>query len=562
MDKAAETETLNFIEQIITDDLEKGKHKTILTRFPPEPNGYLHIGHCKAICINFMTAEKFGGSTNLRFDDTNPVAEKTEYVDSIKKDIEWLGFKWNEPVLFTSDYFGKLHELAVKLIKDGKAYVDDSTQEEIRRMRGVPTKSGEESPFRNRSAEENLELFAGMKNGDFEEGSKVLRAKVDMTSSNMHMRDPIIYRILKAHHHRTGDEWCIYPMYDFAHGSSDSIEGITHSLCSLEFENHRPLYEWLNSNLEIFEPQQIEFARLNLSYTIMSKRKLISLVEDEVVAGWDDPRMPTISGMRRRGYTPDAIKNFIDKVGVAKRENIIDVSLLEFCVREDLNKKAPRVMGVLNPLKVTITNYPEGQEEELTAINNPEDPSGATREIPFSNTIFIEKDDFMEDPPKKYFRLAPEKVVRLKNAYIIQCNEVIKDDAGEIIELKCSYFDNSKSGEDNSGIKVKGVIHWVAEKHAVEVEVRNYDRLFLDESPDKNKNDNGELIDFREYLNPNSKTIGKALVEPSLKDAKVGETFQFMRKGYYCVDPDSTDEKLVFNLTVPMRDGWAKKNKK
>ncbi len=558
-----EETSLNFIEQIIEEDLKNGKHNKVVTRFPPEPNGYLHIGHSKAICINFSMAQKYGGKTNLRFDDTNPVKEDTSYVNAIQKDIEWLGFEWDAEPLYASDYFGKLYNYAAFLIKKGLAYVDDSTQEEIRAMRGVPTKPGTESPYRNRSVEENLQLFEQMKNGDFEEGEKVLRAKVDMSSPNMHMRDPVIYRILKAHHHRTGDEWCIYPMYDFAHGVSDSIEGITHSLCSLEFEHHRPFYEWLNKQLEIYEPQQIEFARLNLNYTIMSKRKLLQLVEEGVVNGWDDPRMPTLSGMRRLGYTPEAIRNFIDRVGVAKRENIIDIALLEFCVREHLNKITPRVMGVLDPVKLVITNYPDDQVEQMTAINNPEDPEGGSRTLPFSKDLYIERADFMEDPPKKYFRLGPGRMVRLKNAYIIECNDFVKDEAtGEITEIHCTYIPNSRSGEDISGLKVKGTIHWVSIPHAIEVETRMYDRLFNDENPDGHKDEEGNSISFMEFLNPDSLHVQKAYVEPSLASAIAGDRVQFMRKGYFCVDPDSTTDHLIFNKTVGLRDSWAKKQKK
>ncbi len=547
------SESLNFLEQIIETDLSEGKHDgKVLTRFPPEPNGYLHIGHAKSICLNFSIAKKYGGNTNLRFDDTNPVKEDTEYVDSIQQDVEWLGFKWNTPTLFASDYFQQLHDFAVVLIEKGLAYVDDSTQEEISDMRGKPTSPGTESPYRNRSVEENLSLFEGMKNGDFEEGSKVLRAKIDMASPNMHMRDPIMYRILKAHHHRTGDAWCIYPMYDYAHGISDSIEGITHSICTLEFEVHRPLYDWFLEKLEIFPSRQYEFARLNMSYTIMSKRKLLKLVEEGHVNGWDDPRMPTVSGMRRKGYPPAAIRNFCDKIGVAKRENLIDLSLLEFCVREELNKTAPRVMGVLDPLKVTITNFPEGKTEEVEVINNPENPDGGSRKMPFSREIWIERADFMEDAPRKFFRLKPEGMVRLKGAYIIQCDEVIKDESGEVVELKCSYFENSRSGSDESGLKVKGTIHWVSVADALSVEVRMYDRLFSTEEPGKDG-------DFLDDINPDSLKIINAYVEPALKGVEEGKRVQFMRKGYYCVDQDSSKEKLVFNQTATLRDNWSKK---
>lgn len=550
-------ESLNFIEQIVEKDLEAGKNeKRVHTRFPPEPNGYLHIGHAKSICLNFGLAQQYGGKTNLRFDDTNPVKEDVEYVDSIKKDVRWLGFDWEEREFYASDYFGQLYDWAIDLIKKGYAYVDDSTLEEMREMRGVPTEHGTESPYRNRTVEENIELFEGMKNGDFEEGSRVLRAKIDMTSPNMHMRDPVLYRILKTHHHRTGDEWCIYPMYDFAHGLSDSLEKITHSICTLEFEVHRPLYDWLLEKLEIFHPQQIEFARLNLNYTIMSKRKLLQLVEENHVNGWDDPRMPTISGMRRRGYPAEAIRNFAKRIGVAKRENIIDIALLEFSVREVLNKTTPRVMAVLDPLKVTISNYPEGKVEDMETINNPEDPDGGSRTMPFSRELYIERSDFLEDAPRKFFRLSPGKMVRLKSGYIIQCDEVIKDADGNITELICSYFENSRSGSDESGLKVKGTIHWVSVAQALEVEVRNYDRLFNDENPDGHKNEGKTFLDF---LNPDSLNVATAMVEPSLKSAKAGDQVQFMRKGYYCVDPDSTEGAPIFNMTVGLRDSWAKK---
>jgi len=545
-------ESLNFIEQIVEKDLAEGKNNgKVLTRFPPEPNGYLHVGHCKAICISFLTAEKYGGKTNLRFDDTNPVKEDTEYVDGIKKDIQWLGFDWEDRLFFASDYFQKLYDFAVELIKKELAYVEDSSKEEISRMRGVPNKPGEESPFRNRTIEENLDLFARMKAGEFEEGSKVLRAKIDMTSPNMHMRDPVMYRILKAHHHRTGDEWCIYPMYDYAHGVSDSIENITHSLCSLEFDDHRPVYDWFLEKLDIFPSKQYEFSRLNLDHTIMSKRKLLQLVEEGIVSGWDDPRMPTISGMRRRGFTPQAIKDFVIKAGVTKRENIIEYSLLEYCNRQDLNKTAPRVMAVLDPIKVTLTNYNE--VEELEIINNPEDPAGGSRKVPFSNEIYIERSDFMEDAPKKFYRLKPDGVVRLKGAYIIQFEEMIKDAEGKLIELKCSVVPNSKSGQDTSGVKSKGVIHWVSVAHGIEVEVRNYDRLFNDPNPAGHK----DGTTFLDYINPDSLHIEKAIVEPALSSAQPQDRFQFMRKGYYCVDDDSTADALVFNRTVTLRDSWS-----
>lgn len=556
-----ETESLNFIESIIGEDLKAGKNTEVYTRFPPEPNGYLHIGHAKSICLNFGLAQKFGGKTNLRFDDTNPVAEDVEYVDSIQADVKWLGFEWEE-LRFASDYFDQLYDFAILLIKEGKAYVDDSSVEEMRRMRGVPTKPGEESPFRNRSVEENLDLFARMKAGEFEEGSRVLRAKIDMTSPNMHMRDPLLYRILHKEHHRTGDTWKIYPMYDWAHGQSDAIEGITYSVCTLEFEVHRPLYNWFLDNLPPFtpRPRQIEFAELNLSYTVMSKRKLKQLVEQGLVSGWDDPRMPTLSGYRRKGYTPASIRNFADRVGVARRENVIDLALLEFSIREDLNKTAPRVMGVLNPLKVVITNYEEGKIEQLKVENNPEDPEGGTRNVPFTREIYIERDDFLENPPspKKWYRLGPERMVRLKGAYVIRCDTFVKDEAtGEITELHCTYFPESKSGEDTSGLKVKGTIHFVSVEHAIEVEVRLYDRLFNDPDPAGHKDK-----DFKEFLNPDSLKVSKAWVEPSLSSAQVMDRVQFMRKGYFCVDPDSTEGNLVFNQTVTLRDNWKKKQKK
>jgi glutaminyl-tRNA synthetase len=545
---------LNFIEQIIEEHNEKGKYGgRVYTRFPPEPNGYLHIGHAKSICLNFGIAQQYGGQTNLRFDDTNPVAEDTEYVDAIREDVEWLGFEWNEE-RYASNYFQNLYDLAVQLIKKGKAYVDDSTAEEIAEMKGTPTKPGIESPYRNRTVEENLDLLERMKNGEFPDGARVLRAKIDMANPNMHLRDPLMYRIKNVEHHRTGDAWHIYPMYDYAHGISDSIEGITHSLCTLEFEVHRPLYDWFLKELDLYRPQQIEFARLNLSYTIMSKRRLKKLVEEGYVNGWDDPRMPTISALRRRGYTPASIRLFAEKVGIARRENIIDVGLLEFCARQDLNKVAPRVMAVLNPLKVTITNYPEGQTEEVEAINNPEDESAGSRKIPFSREIYIERTDFLENAPRKYYRLSVGKTVRLKNAYIIECDEVIKDENGEIIELKCHYFENSRSGSDTSGVKVKGTIHWVSIPHAVEAEVRLYDRLFTDESPNGHKDK-----DFLEFLNPNSLEVVTGYVEPHLKTVKVGDNLQFMRIGYFAVDKDTTDEKLVFNRTVTLRDNWKKK---
>lgn len=547
----SEEKSLNFIEEIIEADLKSGKHQSILTRFPPEPNGYLHIGHSKSICLNFGLAIKYGGKTNLRFDDTNPVTEDTEYVESIKDDIRWLGFEWaNE--FYASDYFEQLYEFAVKLIKKGLAYVDDSTSEEIAKQKGTPTTPGVRNQYAERSVKENLQLFADMRAGKYKDGEKVVRAKIDMTSPNMHMRDPIIYRIKHAHHHRTGDAWCIYPMYDFAHGQSDSIEQITHSICTLEFIPHRPLYDWCIEKLEIFPSKQYEFARLNLNYTVMSKRKLLQLVNEKHVSGWDDPRMPTISGLRRRGYTPESIRDFAERVGVAKRDNLIEFSLLEFCVREHLNKIALRRMVVFNPIKVVITNYPEGQTEQLSTENNPEDVNGGVRQIPFSKEILIEADDFMENPPKKYFRLSPGGKVRLKSAYIIQCDEVVKNDDGSIKELHCSYFPESKSGSDTSGIKVQGTLHWVNAADAVEVEVREYDRLFRVENPAS------EEGDFKDYINPDSLTVVKGYAEPSIKDARPADRFQFLRKGYYCLDKDSSADKFIFNRTVTLKDGWSK----
>ena len=552
--------SLNFIEQIIEEDMAAGKHgRRIHTRFPPEPNGFLHIGHAKAIYVNFSIAQKYGGTTNLRFDDTNPVKEDTKYVDAIKKDIEWLGFKWEGEPLYTSDYFETLYGYAVKLIEKGLAYVDDQTPEEIASQKGTPTEPGTHSPYRDRTVEENLKLFKGMRDGEFEEGSRVLRAKIDMAHSNMHMRDPLLYRIRFVEHHRTGNDWCIYPMYDFAHGQSDSIEEITHSLCSLEFEVHRPLYNWFIEKLEIFPSRQIEFARLNLNYTVMSKRKLLRLVEENLVDGWDDPRMPTISGLRRRGYTPESILDFAERVGLAKRNNIIDLGLLEFSVRDHLNKIAPRVMAVLRPLKVVITNYPEGKTETLTTENNPEDESAGTRELPFGREIYIEQDDFMEDAPRKFFRLAPGKVVRLKSAYIIEYVDHKKDAEGNVTEVHVKYFENSRSGQDTSGIKAKGTLHWVSAEHAQDAEVRLYDRLFNDEAPDGHKDK-----DFMEFINPDSlEIISNAKVEPSLMEAKAGDRFQFQRLGYFCVDEKYSEPgKPVFNRTVTLKDGWAKMQKR
>lgn len=545
--------SLNFLEEIVEKDLAGGKYKTIVTRFPPEPNGYLHMGHAKSICLNFGLALKYGGKTNLRFDDTNPVTEETEYVESIKNDIRWLGFNWAEE-LYASDYFEKLYEFAVTLIKKGLAYVDDSTSEEIAKQKGTPTTPGTDSPYRNRSVEENLKMFADMRAGKYRDGEKVLRAKVDMAHPNMHMRDPLMYRIKHAHHHRTGDKWCIYPMYDFAHGQSDSIENITHSICTLEFIPHRALYDWFIEKLEIYPSHQYEFARLNMTYTVMSKRKLLQLVNEKHVSGWDDPRMPTLSGVRRRGYTPASIREFCDRIGVAKRENLIDVGLLEFCVREDLNKTAQRRMVVFDPIKVIITNYPEGKTEMLEGENNPEDPNGGTREMPFSREILIEEEDFMEVAPKKYFRLAPGQMVRLKNAYIIKCDDVVKGNSGKVKELHCTYIPESKSGSDTSGINVKGTLHWVCAKHAVPVEARLYERLFKVE-------DLGEAEgDFKDYLNPDSLQIKTVYAEPALLKDSNDLRFQFLRKGYFVMDPDSIPGKPVFNRTVTLKDMWAKKN--
>ncbi len=550
--------SLNFIENILEQDIQEGKHDgNIYTRFPPEPNGYLHIGHAKSICLNFGVAEKYNGKCNLRFDDTNPVKEDIEYVESIQEDIKWLGFKWEGETRFTSDYFDKLFEFAVQLIKKGKAYVCEQTPEQMREYKGTPTEPGKESPFRNRTVEESLDLFERMKSGEFEEGKYLLRAKIDMASPNMHMRDPILYRIKHAEHHRTGNKWCIYPMYDFAHGQSDYFEGITHSLCTLEFEVHRPLYNWFIDELATgeYRPRQIEFARLNLTYSIMSKRKLLQLVQEKHVCGWDDPRMPTISGYRRRGYTPESIRNFSEKVGVAKRDGFIDVALLEHSIREDLNKRANRVMGVLNPVKVVITNYPENQEEFLDAVNNPEDESKGTRKVPFSRELYIEREDFMENPPRKFFRLGIGREVRLRYAYFVTCTDVIKDAAGYITEIHCTYDPESKGGKSPDGRKVKATLHWVSAKHAVDSEVRLYDRLFNVEDPSNDK----EGKTFLDYLNPDSlQIIENAKLEPVVLDAKAEEKFQFERKGYYCVDKDSTSEKPVFNRTVTLKDSWAK----
>ncbi|MDH3244711.1 MAG: glutamine--tRNA ligase/YqeY domain fusion protein [Saprospiraceae bacterium] len=547
--------SLNFIEEIIEQDLAEKTGWKVHTRFPPEPNGYLHIGHAKSICLNFGIAEKYGGLTNLRFDDTNPTTEETEYVESIKQDIRWLGFDWEGREFYASDYFEILYEYAQKLIRKRLAYVDDSTSDEIAEQKGSPTSSGIESPYRNRSVEENLDLFSRMRAGEFEDGSKVLRAKIDMASPNMHLRDPVMYRIKKESHHRTGDAWCIYPMYDFAHGQSDSIEEITYSLCTLEFENHRPLYDWYIEALDIFPSRQIEFARLNVSYMVTSKRKLLQLVEGGHVKGWDDPRMPTIAGLRRRGYTPVSIRTFCDKVGIAKRENLIEMALLEFCVREDLNQTASRAMAVLDPVKVIIENIDPEHVEWLKAENNPEDPDAGSREVPFSREIFIERSDWMLDPPKKYFRLGPDRTVRLKHAYIIHCHDHILDANGNISEIRCTYYPDSKSGSDTSGIKAKGTLHWVSTSRARSVEVRHYHTLFTEPEPTRD-----EDKDFLEFLNPDSLTVvTSAVAEPALAEAPVGSRFQFLRKGYYIKDQDSTEDCPVFNLIVELRDSWKGK---
>ena len=547
----AEEKGPNFLEEIIDADLKAGKYTAIATRFPPEPNGYLHLGHAKSICLNFGLALKFGGKTNLRFDDTNPVTEDVEYVESIKGDVQWLGFNWSEE-LYASDYFAQLYAFAEKLIGMGLAYVDDSTSEEIAAMKGTPTQPGTDSPYRSRSVEENLQLFREMRDGKYRDGQKVLRARVDMASPNMLMRDPVIYRIKHAHHHRTGDQWCIYPMYDFAHGQSDSIEGITHSICTLEFVPHRELYDWLIEKLGIYPSRQYEFARLNVTYTVMSKRKLLQLVQEGHVSGWDDPRMPTISAMRRRGFTPEAIRDFCDKIGVARRENLIDIGLLEFCVREHLNRIAHRRMVVFDPLKVVITNYPEGQVEQLQGENLPDDHGAGSRAIPFSSEIWIEQDDFMEIPPKKYFRLAPGQMVRLKHAYIIKCENFIKDGTGKVTEVHATYIPESRSGSDTSGISVKGTLHWVSTAHAVPISVNLYDRLFKVENPADAEGD------FKDHLNPDSLVTRTVHAEPSLSTAQPGEKFQFLRMGYFTPDPDSGNGKLIFNRTTTLRDMWAK----
>ena len=551
----SDEKSLNFIEEIISQDLATGKHKSILTRFPPEPNGYLHIGHAKSICLNFGLAETFGGATNLRFDDTNPVTEETEYVDSIKADLKWLGFNWIKEC-YASDYFDQLYAFAVQLIEKGLAYVDDSTAEAIAQQKGTPTQPGTGNAFRERSIQENLTLFAEMKAGKYNDGEKVLRAKIDLASPNMHMRDPLLYRIKKAHHHRTGDQWCIYPMYDFAHGQSDSIENITHSICTLEFIPHRALYDWCIEQLGIFQSHQYEMARLNMTYTVMSKRKLLQLVQEGHVQSWDDPRMPTISGMRRRGYTAESIRDFCDRIGVAKRENIIDFSLLEFCVREHLNKIAQRRMVVTDPIKLVITNY-EQAEEILDSENNPEDPNGGSRPVPFSKELWIQADDFMEEPTKKYFRLGPGLSVRLKSAYIVECESFDKDANGNVTTVYAKYFPNSKSGSDTSGIHVKGTLHWVSAKHAIPVELNEYDRLFNVEDPSSAEGD------FKSYINPHSlHTVTTAWGEPALLNDALEARFQFLRKGYFYQDTNSTKDKLVFNRTVTLKDTWAKEQKK
>ncbi len=555
---SVEKKSLNFIEQIVSEDIENSKHNgRVHTRFPPEPNGYLHIGHAKAITVSFGIARDFGGKTNLRFDDTNPTTESTEYVDSIRNDVRWLGYEWNEEH-FASDYFDQLYEFAIDLIKKGLAYVDDSTPDEIAEMKGDSSRPGIESPYRNRSVEENLDLFQRMRNGEFPDGSRVLRAKVDMTSPTMQMRDPIMYRIKHELHHRTGDKWPIYPMYDFAHGQSDAIEHITHSLCSLEFIHHRPLYNWFIEKLDIFPSRQIEFARMNVAYMITSKRKLRKLVEEGYVRSWDDPRMPTIAGMRRRGYPPEGIVNFCIRAGVAKRDNVVEMGLLEFSVREILNKTTPRYMAVLDPVKVIVTNYPEDQVEEMEMVNNPEDESQGTRKMPFCKEIYIERDDFMEDPPRKFFRLGPGKNVRLKGAYILHCDDYTKDESGKVTEIHCSYYPDSRSGQDTSGIKAKGVLHWVSARHAKKAEVRMYDRLFTDPTPTSH-----EDKDFLEFINDQSLVINNdALIEPALAEVSIGDRLQFMRKGYFAVDEDFRPDHPVFNLTVTLKDTYAKKAKK
>ncbi len=555
MDATVSPPSTDFIREIIRRDLEANKFDgRVHTRFPPEPNGYLHIGHAKSICLNFGLAAEFGGKCNLRFDDTNPTKEDIEYVESIMEDVHWLGFDWETRLFYASDYFEQLYQFAVQLVRMGKAYIDDLSADEIRDYRGTLTEAGKESPYRNRSVEENLELFEGMRAGRFEDGTRVLRAKIDMASPNLNLRDPVLYRIRRANHHRTGDAWCIYPMYDFAHGFSDSIEGITHSICTLEFEDHRPLYDWLLEQVDVYHPQQIEFARLNLSYTVLSKRKLLQLVQEGLVSGWDDPRMPTISGLRRRGYTPESIRNFCETIGVAKRDSIVDVALLEYAIREDLNWRAPRAMGVLRPLKLVIENYPEGTAEELDAINNPEDPSGGTRKVPFSKVLYIEQDDFREVPPPKYYRLSPGKEVRLRYAYFVKCTGLVKNETGEVVEVHCTYDPTTRGGDAPDGRKVKATIHWVSAAHSIPAEVRLYDRLFTRANPGEGG------ADFKESLNPKSlEILTGCRVEPSLEGADPGYRFQFERVGYFCVDAvDSRPGNLVFNRTVQLRDTWAR----
>ncbi|MBN1795813.1 MAG: glutamine--tRNA ligase/YqeY domain fusion protein [Sedimentisphaerales bacterium] len=554
--KENEIERLDFVRQIVADDLESDKWEgRVATRFPPEPNGYLHIGHAKSICLNFGIAAEFGGTCNLRFDDTNPIKEEQEYIDSIIADVKWLGWDWQDRLYYASDYFQQMYEWAVDLVKKGKAYVDDLTGDEIRRYRGTLTKPGKNSPYRDRPIEENLDLFEKMKNGEFPDGSKVLRAKIDMAHPNLNMRDPVMYRILHASHPRSGDKWCIYPMYDWAHGLEDSIEKITHSICTLEFENHRPLYDWFLDELGVYHPQQIEFARLNMTYTVMSKRKLLQLVQEKMVNGWDDPRMPTIQGLRRRGYSPAAIRNFCKTIGVNKFNSTIDAALLEYCLREDLNKTSPRVMAVLKPLKLVITNYPQGPTEELDAVNNPEDENAGTRKIPFSRELYIEREDFMEEPPKKFYRLAPGREVRLRYAYFVTCTDAVKDADGNVTEIHCTYDPATKGGDAPDGRKVKSTLHWVSAQHAADAEVRLYDHLFTKENPDEAV----EGKDFKSNINPNSlEVLTDCKVEPSLADAKSLDRFQFERLGYFSVDPDTADGKLVFNRTATLRDTWAK----
>ena len=560
-EKSMVERSTDFIRQIVEIDLANDKHQgRVHTRFPPEPNGYLHIGHAKAITISFGIANDYGGLYNLRFDDTDPVGESNEYVEAIKKDIRWLGFDWQDREFYASDYFEQLYQYAIQLVQNGEAYVCDLSPVETSQYRGVWTKPGRESPYKNRSVEENLDLFGRMRAGEFDDGSRTLRAKIDMSSPNMNLRDPVMYRILRAHHYRLGDAWCIYPTYDFTHGQSDSIEKITHSLCSLEFENHRPLYEWYLEKLDIYRPQQIEFARLNLSYTVMSKRKLSQLVEEERVAGWDDPRLPTLSGLRRRGYTPESIRDFCSRTGIAKSDNLVDISLLEHCLRQDLNKKANRVMAVLKPLKLVIENYPDDQNEELEAVNNQEDDNKGKRKIPFSKQLYIERDDFMENPPRKFFRLSPGQEVRLMHAYYVTCKDIVKDqETGEIVEIICTYDPDTKGGWSKDGRKVKGTLHWVSAKHAIPAEIRLYDRLFSQENPNRVDVDQ----DYKDYLNPNSvELLTDCLVEPSLAGGQPGDSYQFLRRGYFCIDQDSNDQQLVFNRSVSLRDTWAKVQKK